>query len=362
MKAALNITRWVVGLLFIFSGLIKANDPLGLSYKMQEFFEAWHWEGLHNYTLAFAIGMNIFEVLAGVAVIVGWRMKLFSWLLLLLIIFFTFLTSYVLFSGKIKACGCFGDCVPLTPQQTFTKDVILLVLILFLFFNTKRIVPLTGQRASVIILTLALLFTASMQWYVLKHLPFVDCLPYKKGNHLLHQMQPPANYIPDTKKIVFVYKKDGKTVEYKSEELPDLDSTYEYVDRKETIIKGNGLEAKIVDFYLTTLSGNDTTQQVLTRPTPYVLLFVKTFEDVQSWLPKTQATVDALTNKGLPVMVVTADATNATQYFPTLTIIKCDATVVKTAARVVPTFLLMKQDQVLEKYSYVDADALLQKQ
>src|SRR6266567_9281460 len=125
----LLLVRWIVGLLFIFSGLIKANDPLGLSYKMQEFFEVWGLQNLNNYTLAFALVMNVFEVLAGVAVIIGWRMRLFSWLLLLLIIFFTFLTGYALFSEKIKTCGCFGDCIPLTPLQSFIKDLVLLLLI-----------------------------------------------------------------------------------------------------------------------------------------------------------------------------------------------------------------------------------------
>src|SRR5882762_1685477 len=129
MKYLIAFARSLVGLLFIFSGLIKANDPLGLSYKMQEFFEVWGLTGLHVYTLALSIVMNVFEILAGVAVIIGLRMKMFSWLLLLLIIFFTFLTGYALFSGKIKTCGCFGDCLPLTPAQSFGKDLLLLVLI-----------------------------------------------------------------------------------------------------------------------------------------------------------------------------------------------------------------------------------------
>ena len=90
MKSLLTISRIIVGVLFIFSGLVKANDPLGLSYKMQEFFEVWGWGFLDNYTLTFSVAMIAFEIIAGVAVLVGWQMKLFSWLLLLLIVFFTF--------------------------------------------------------------------------------------------------------------------------------------------------------------------------------------------------------------------------------------------------------------------------------
>jgi len=121
MKAVVNIVRVIVGLLFIFSGLVKAIDPLGLSYKMQEFFELWKMSDLNSWTLLFSILMNAFEIIAGFALLLGWRIKLFSWLLLLLILFFTFLTGYAYLSGKFKTCGCFGDCIPITAQASFLK-------------------------------------------------------------------------------------------------------------------------------------------------------------------------------------------------------------------------------------------------
>ena len=146
MKTFLNISRIIVGVLFIFSGLVKANDPLGLSYKMQEFFEIWNMHWLNDYTLAFSILMITFEIIAGVAVLVGYKMRLFSWLLLLLIIFFTFLTGYALFSGKVRECGCFGDCIPLTADQSFMKDLFLLVLIIPIFLYSNRIKPALSVR------------------------------------------------------------------------------------------------------------------------------------------------------------------------------------------------------------------------
>jgi DoxX. len=135
MKPAVNIARILVGLLFIFSGLVKANDPLGLSYKMQEFFELWGIPQFNSWTLLMSVLMNAFEIIAGFALLLGWRIKLFSWLLLLLIIFFTFLTGYAYFSGKFRNCGCFGDCLPITPGTSFIKDLILLVLIGFFSGN-----------------------------------------------------------------------------------------------------------------------------------------------------------------------------------------------------------------------------------
>src|SRR5580700_4538159 len=115
MKRVVNIARVLVGVLFIFSGLIKAIDPLGLAYKMQEFFEAWAgngpmngtWSWLHSHALVFSVVMNTLEVGLGVALLIGWQEKFVSWALLVLMIFFLFLTSYVLFSGKVKTCGCF---------------------------------------------------------------------------------------------------------------------------------------------------------------------------------------------------------------------------------------------------------------
>ncbi len=166
MKQLIVISRVVVGILFIFSGLIKANDPLGLSYKMQEFFEVWGWHSLNDFTLAFSVIIIAFEIIAGVAVLVGWQMRLFSWLLLVLIMFFTFLTGYALFSGKIKECGCFGDCIPLKANQSFFKDLILLFLIGFIFACRKQTAPAFHIRNSLLILFFAAIFSFSLQWYV----------------------------------------------------------------------------------------------------------------------------------------------------------------------------------------------------
>ncbi|MGZ5255691.1 MAG: DoxX family protein, partial [Flavitalea sp.] len=189
MKLTLTIIRYIVGILFIFSGLVKANDPHGLSYKMQEFFEVLNLHELNDYSLAFSLLMNAFEIVAGVAVILGWRMRLFSWLLLLLIIFFTFLTGYALFSGKIRECGCFGDCIPLQANESFIKDLILLGMILVIFYFRNRIKPALSNRSNIIILLITTIFSFGFQWYVLKHLPIVDCLPYKPGKNIVSQLK-----------------------------------------------------------------------------------------------------------------------------------------------------------------------------
>ncbi|MCY7293008.1 MAG: DoxX family membrane protein, partial [Ferruginibacter sp.] len=179
MKVLVTTARILTGALFIFSGLVKAIDPKGLAFKMQEFFEAWSGSGfmpglmksLDQYALGFSILMITLEVVVGIALLIGWKKKLTVWILFLLILFFTFLTSYVLFTGKIRACGCFGDCIPLTPVQTFTKDIILLILVILLLFNTKYITPIAKPLFSLLYILGATILVLFLQWYVLRNLP-----------------------------------------------------------------------------------------------------------------------------------------------------------------------------------------------
>lgn len=360
MKTLLLIIRWIVGLLFIFSGLVKANDPLGLSYKMQEFFEVWGLSGFNGFTLSLSLIMNVFEVVAGVAVIIGWRMKMFSWLLLLLIVFFTFLTGYALFSGKIKTCGCFGDCLPLTAAQSFGKDIFLLVLILILFAAHHKIASALKPALAVCLLLVVTAVTSLGQVHVLKHLPVVDCLPYKKGNDLLEQMKTPAGAIPDSMSIVFVYQKNDKQIEFDQTAFPaDFDSTYIYVDRRDKVVrKGNGLQPKILDFSLQTLSGTDTTQAVLSQTAPYILLMAKDMDNAAAWAPGFEKVKALAKEKNLPLMIVTANSDKATELFPNIPVVKCDATVLKTAARVTPTYFVMKGAVVLDKNGFEDMEKI----
>ncbi|SKA13263.1 BT_3928 family protein [Sediminibacterium ginsengisoli] len=361
MKTLLTIIRWFVGLLFIFSGLIKANDPLGLSYKMQEFFEVWGWHALNDYTLALSIGMNVLEVVAGVAVIVGWRMKVVSWFLLVLILFFTFLTGYALLSGKIKTCGCFGDCLPLTPLQSFLKDILLLLLIVLLVIKAKLIRPSTGTFASVFLLGLCFAAVAGAQFYVLKHLPFIDCLPYKMGNNIQDQMKMPEGAIPDSVDMTFRYKKDGKIFEFNQAHFPeDFDSTYEYVDRYDKVVrKGNGLQPAIIDFSLQGTAG-DTTAAVFAQEEMYILLLAKDMDHAAGWKTGFERVAASAAAKSIPVMIVTAAHDKAAALFPTHIILSCDATVIKTAARVNPTYFVMQGATILGKFAGSDYSKTLQ--
>jgi uncharacterized membrane protein YphA (DoxX/SURF4 family) len=361
MKAIINISRIIVGVLFIFSGLVKANDPLGLSYKMQEFFEVWGWHALNDYTLAFSVLMIAFEIIAGVAVLLGWRMNLFSWLLLLLIVFFTFLTAYALFSGKIKECGCFGDCIPLQAQQSFIKDLILLVLILLIFPFRNKIQPALTARSSIVVLLATTVFSFGLQWYVLKHLPIVDCLPYKVGNNIPQKMEPEPGSIKDSTVIMFTYEKNGKQQSFTADEFPaDFDDSYTFVKREDKVVRKGTAVAAIRDFALQNEHGNDTTMVLLHEPGLKLYLFIKDGYKRGGWEQEFAQIVEKAKAKNIKTFIVT-NLEHLDIFDEELTILRADGTAIKTAARHNPTLFLIDRGTVLNKWSAPDLDKAFNK-
>ncbi|HEV7622245.1 MAG TPA: MauE/DoxX family redox-associated membrane protein, partial [Flavisolibacter sp.] len=276
MKTFIRLIQVLTAILFITSGLVKANDPLGLSFKMQEFFELWSssltnshlffkdplinlLEFLHVHSLVLSVFMITLEVIAGVALLLVWKRNFFLYLLLLLIIFFTFLTGYAYLSGKFTNCGCFGDCLPISPQTSFIKDVILLVMIVILLSGKKYLAPVLKPVLSIAVLLISLTVTIGIQLYVLTWLPLVDCLPFKKGNNINAQMKPPPNSVPDSFAIKFIYEKQGKRFEFPPDKLPADFTTYKFIDRKQALIRKGNAEPAIKSFSLTGISGEDST-------------------------------------------------------------------------------------------------------
>ncbi len=366
MKLLINLARIIVGVLFIFSGLVKANDPLGLSYKMQEFFELWGMHSLNDYTLAFSIAMIAFEIIAGVAVLVGWKMNLFSWLLLLLIIFFTFLTGYAVITGKPKECGCFGDCIPLSASQSFMKDLILLALILFLFIYRHRIQPIFTTRNNILTLFFSAVFSFAFMWYTLLHLPVVDCLPYKVGKNIFGEMKIKEGATKDSTVITFVYEKGGKELEFTADKFPDDfdDSLYKFIKRYDKVIREGNALPKIKDFSLTNAQGQQVTEQVLAAEGYKLLWFLGQDWKEGDWVVFADVLAKEAAEKKIPSNLVTSISLeqlnkNPLPLFKRFTPFTCDATAVKTAARANPTVYLLNRDTIIKKWSYADLETAI---
>ncbi|MBD0298383.1 MAG: DoxX family protein [Flavisolibacter sp.] len=378
MKNIVTVIRFLVGALFIFSGLVKANDPMGLSFKMQEFFELWSTElassyfflksflislfdVLHHYSLALSVIMITLEIIAGIALIIGWKRNAVVNLLLGLIIFFTFLTGYAYLSGKFRNCGCFGDCIPITPFTSFVKDVLLLILISFLAFQKKYITPLLTNRLRSGVLIASLLFTILLQWYVLNYLPIADCLPYKEGNSITEQMKTPATAVADSFAIRFVYERGGKQFEFAPESLPgDLD-TYSFVKRTDKLIRKGNAEPAIKGFTLTGLSGTDSTMEILNQPLCFLLLAEDFTRPASIWINDFKSLTEVAQKSNIPVFIVTASVSKAVplmQHFglQNVPVMSCDFTAIRTAARTNPTLYQLRKGVVVHKYSLREID------
>ena len=362
-----NIARVIVGSLFIFSGLVKANDPAGLSYKMQEFFDVWgRFPPLHglmiwltDYALVFSVIIITLEIIVGIALLLAWRVRLITWLLLLLIIFFTFLTSFAVFSGKIKTCGCFGDCIPLTAMQSFLKDLLLLILTVLIFVNKNRIKPVFDGLVNFMFMVISVALVLGFQWYVLRHMPVKDCLPFKQGSDILKGRQMPAGAVQDKVAFSFVYSKDGKEKEFDQNHLPD--SSWTFVKRNDVIIEaGKNNEPPIKDFILNTSSGIDSTEAILNQPGDYFLFFIKDVENgTDHWLTNFTNLYTFAKSKNKPIYIVASQASDAEQFFNKtnnfgLQVLSCDVTAVKTAARTNPCLYLMHGPVVVQKWGWAD--------
>ncbi|MFN2458734.1 MAG: BT_3928 family protein [Chitinophagaceae bacterium] len=371
MRTAVTVVRIIVGLLFIVSGLVKANDPLGLSYKMEEFFEIWNtglttsnfflksffinlFNFLHGHTLALSVFMIALEVMAGVALLIGWERKLVLNLLLVLILFFTFLTGYAYFSGTFKNCGCFGDCLPITPLTSFLKDILLLALILFLLFGKKYIVPFFTTKLQALVLLAFLIFSTGFQWYVLNYKPVVDCLPFKKGNNIAEQMKIPANAVADSFAIRFIYEKDGKQFEFSPGNLPDDLDAYKFIDRKDKLVRKGNAEPAIKGFSLIGSSDFDSTGLILNHPGYSILYFIHYNNDKETNVD-VKSLVETSGKKNIPVYAITMNATTLSEFFNRvqvkIPIMKIDLTAFRTAARTNPSIYLLNKGAVAEKWS-----------
>lgn len=207
MKVFNTVARFIVGGLFIFSGLIKINDPVGTQIKLEEYFTVFavdiapFFESLKPLALFLSIFLSTLEIVLGLAVLLKYKPKLTTSLLLAIILFFTFLTFYSAYFNKVTDCGCFGDAIKLTPWQSFIKDIVLLALILVLFINRKKNEVLSGLKVKSIALGGSLVFCLLVSYLAITHLPFIDFRAYKVGTNIPTAMLPPANDPNEVPKI-----------------------------------------------------------------------------------------------------------------------------------------------------------------
>jgi uncharacterized membrane protein YphA (DoxX/SURF4 family) len=358
------ILRIVVGVLFILSGYSKLIDPHGLEYKMEEFYDKLTWLSfLKPYALASSIAMVAFEIIAGVALLIGYRFQLFAYLLLILMLIFTFLTGYAFLSGEIKECGCFGNCIKIEAHQSFYKDLILLALILIIVYYRKHIQQFYNAKISLFIMAVFTFFSIYLQFWVLKHGPFIDCLPFKPGAHIPTLTKPAVGCIQDSINMVYIYgiPKGADTIDKKEFDVMALpDSPYVFVDRKDVVLRKGNCNPAIKDFIINSYDGTDITQEIL-NDTAYSVLFIsKNVEEANIGnMDKLKSFTEKCLQAGIKVYGASASDSSATNAFKqkhqlAFNFNSMDGTACKTAMRANPGVIVLKNGTIMYKGTWAD--------
>ncbi len=362
MKYLVGFSRIFVGILFIISGLIKLNDPVGFSFKLEEYFSPGVLDlpFLMPYALAISLFVVILEVVLGVMLLVGFKVKFTVWSLLLMIVFFTFLTFYSAYFNKVTDCGCFGDAVKLTPWESFIKDVILLVLIVILFFGTKHIKSIFGEKVQAIVTLMTVVVCGLFANYVLNHLPAIDFRPYKIGVNIEEGMSVPE----DAPKAVYDYawrfKVNGEEkIIVTNGGYPTVDG--EFIDVETTEIQ-KGYEPPIHDFTIEK-DGEDRASSLLSEDKlVMVIAYDLAKSNLNAFLGIKKVT-DLARDKGYKVIGMSASNEQYTkmiidEYQLGFDFYFTDETALKTIVRSNPAVLVLEKGTIIQKVHYKDIEEL----
>ncbi|MFX0555188.1 BT_3928 family protein [Maribacter sp. CXY002] len=362
MRYIIGIVRIFVGILFIISGFIKLNDPVGFSFKLEEYFS----QGVLDlpvlipYALAISIVVVILEVLLGVMLIIGFKVKLTLWSLLGMIIFFTFLTFYSAYYNKVTDCGCFGDAVKLTPWESFTKDVVLLVLIVLLVYGRKYITPFFRSFMTKAIMLISFFACGLYTYQVLNHLPVIDFRPYEIGKNIEEGMGIPENAPKAIFEYAWKFNVNGQEqIIVTNGDYPSVDGEFVGVETDEI---QKGYEPPVHDFTIEQ-KGEDFAMSLLQEPK---LLMVIAYDLRKSNLEIFSKIGELANNgkeKGYKVIGMSASGPEQTEslikdYGLNFEFYFTDETTLKTIVRSNPGVLILEKGTIKDKVHYNDIEDL----
>ena len=372
-----SISRTLLGLVFIFSGVVKAIDPLGTVYKIEDYLKAFG--GFFNELLPMAElaawALIILELLLGVCMVLNIRTQWTSWFALLFYLVMTPLTLYIALTNPVSDCGCFGDAIVLTNWQTFWKNVVLIVLAIILVALRKHVRQLWSNWMEMLLVALTILAAVVFMSWTRNHLPVKDFRPYKIGNHLPTLMEYPEDAEPDVYEYAFVYEKDGVEQTFTLENYPKGDSTWTFVRQDSRLIK-KGYEPPIHDLEILNANYEDLTWDILESEEPVTLVVmydlkkadkaqITKVEALASNLSPFASSPDTLPLQGesegnfyILTGSGTDDIINFCLEYPALSdyVCTCDPVTLKTIVRANPGVIVLQNGTVIDKYNIRNRD------
>jgi len=352
-----NICRTILAVVFLFSGFVKAVDPMGTQYKIEDYLQAFGMLSIQHsiIPLLLSIGIAMLEFIIGAFFLLGIRRVTASLLSLVLMIFYTPLTLYIAIKNPVGDCGCFGDALILTNWETFLKNVILLICAVLVWRYKRLIYRFVSEKFDWLVSLYSCLFALALCSYCLYYLPVLDFRPYKIGTDIPEAMSvPPGKHLSELQ-TVFLMKKGGTEKEFTVDNYPD--STWTYVDRRTIVVK-KGYEPSISDFSMIDIdTGNDISQQVLSDSNYTFLLVSPRIEEADdSHIDLINALYEYCHTNGYHFYALTSspddeiedwrDKTGAEYPF-----CQVDNIILKTIIRSNPGLLLLKHGTILNKWS-----------
>lgn len=355
MKILRIVSRIIIGLVFIFSGIVKAIDPLGSAYKFHDYFIAFNLGFLNQLSLPLAILLCTSEFIAGFSVLTGFRQKTGIWVVMVLLLIFTPITFILALTNPVSDCGCFGDAIHLTNWQTFGKNIVLSALAIVLFINRKQFKNTFSTFTEWIVTTIAIIFFILFSYYNLRYLPIIDFLPYKTGVKIADKMVIPDGVNVDEYRTTFIYEKDGVRKEFTLTDYPADDTIWKFIDQKSVLIK-TGYQPPIHDFNITSMNGEDLTQKVLSDPGFSVFMVSRKLAEASK-----KRILDGFElgqyckANGINFYILSGSGMDEVKSFDNgLQFCSVDETTLKTMMRANPGYLLLKDGTIIGKWSWAN--------
>ncbi len=308
MRLIRVICRLIFGILFVFAGFLKAVDPIGTALKIKEYIGVLHLQFMDFASIPIALLLTCAEFLVGVAILKGLRMEFFSKVALAFISFFTILTLWIAIANPVSDCGCFGEAIHLTNNQTFIKNLILLAAALVIFFQRKKFQPIAKASVEKGYLAIYATLIIGLQIYSLRNMPQIDFGIYKPGTDIVAQQNELQERVYET---TFIYSKDGKEDTFTLNNLPD--STWTFVDAKNILVQG-AAEDKSVDFSFIDGDGNPVGNEIIKQDGPLFFISIYNTKRLgEHAVKKIMTLADTLSRHNLELYIISANTIEDTQ-------------------------------------------------
>jgi len=356
MRKLNQLSRIILGLVFIFSGFVKAVDPLGSMYKFNDYFTAFDLEFLSVIALPLAILLSTVEFVIGFSLLYATKRKITAWVTLIFMSFFTILTLFLAIFNPVSDCGCFGDAIIMTNWETFWKNVVLMIFTIVIFVHRNKYEVQWKSINQWIAIAIPFIFSISLSLYCYFNLPILDFRPYHIGTHIPEKMIIPEDAPKAEYETILLYEKNGKVKEFTLENLPD--STWQWVETKNELIS-EGYIPPIHDFSIQTPNGNDITDIVL-NDTKFTFLMVA--YDLNKTSTKNIDKINKLAeyckeSGKCNFICLTASVESVIQNFKDKTgapymFYATDEITLKTIVRANPGIVLIKKGTILDKWHH----------